>query len=164
VRRQSNAPQQFGEDLRPIAFLQGVELLEELLGGLRHEIRVPSSGVAVKGTDFFVAKLWTTGVHEHAETGANTRVSASELFRGLASFTSWAFNEMRTLPPFVRNAKVGSSSLLPSTRIPSKRGSFGCLFLLYRVLWTVCGQVERVQRGDPPFERRMGVALKHPRG
>jgi hypothetical protein len=48
--RQGNASQQFGKDLRPILFLQGVKLLEELLGGLRHEIRVPSSRFAVKGT------------------------------------------------------------------------------------------------------------------
>jgi hypothetical protein len=64
----------------------------------------------------------------------------------------------------VRNAEVGSSSLLPSTRILSKRGSAGCLFLLYRVLWTLCGQVERVQRGDATFERRMRIAFEHPRG
>jgi hypothetical protein len=47
--RYGNAPQQLGKDLRPISFLQGVKLLEELLGGLRHMIRVPSSGSAVKG-------------------------------------------------------------------------------------------------------------------
>ena len=100
--RQGNAPQQFGKDLGPIAFLQGVELLEELLGGLRHEIRVPSSRFAVKGMAIqlttiaeqtgscspeaatpgalsateFVANLWTTGVHDHAETGAKTRLPA----------------------------------------------------------------------------------------
>src|SRR5262249_17178494 len=50
----------------------------------------------------------------------------------------------------VRNAEVGSSSLLPSTKMFSKRGSFGCLFFLYRALWTNCGQIERVQRRDSP--------------
>src|SRR5204863_4443687 len=61
----------------------------------------------------------------------------------------------------VRNAEVGSSSLLPSTKILSKRGSFGCLFSLYGSLWTNCGQIERVERGNTPFERRMRVALEH---
>jgi hypothetical protein len=48
-------------------------------------IRVRSSTTC---GDFFVAKLWTTGVHDDAETGANTRVPASDLFRGLVAFTS----------------------------------------------------------------------------
>src|SRR5437667_10008036 len=76
----------------------------------------------------------------------------------------------------VRNAEVGSSSLLPSTilrsrtslrasvwqaTLLSKRGSFSCLFLLYRALWTFCGQIKRVERRDAPFERRMRVALEH---
>jgi hypothetical protein len=52
--RDRNAPQQFGKDLGPIAFLQGVELVEELLSRLRHVIRVPSSGSAVKGPPFSV--------------------------------------------------------------------------------------------------------------
>src|SRR5262249_55451912 len=63
----------------------------------------------------------------------------------------------------VRNAEVGSSSLLPSTKMLSKRGSFGCLFFLYRALWTNCGQIERVQCRDAAFERGMRVALEHPR-
>src|SRR5262249_21177457 len=63
----------------------------------------------------------------------------------------------------IRNAEVGSSSLLPSTKMLSKRGSFGCLFFLYRVLWTSCGQIKRVQCRDAAFERRMRVALEHPR-
>jgi hypothetical protein len=88
-----------------IAFLPRAELLEELLGVPRHEIRVPSSGVAVKA-DFFVARLWTTGVHDHAETGANTRLHATGLFRGLAPFTSRPLNQMRPLPP-VRSQRGG---------------------------------------------------------
>jgi hypothetical protein len=56
-------------------------------------------------------------VHDHAETGANTRLPASDLVRGLTAFTSRTLNEMRQLPPFVRNAEVGSSSLLPSIRL-----------------------------------------------
>jgi hypothetical protein len=64
-----------------------------------------------------VANLWTTGMHDLAETGANTRPPASDLFRRLAAFTSRPFNEMRRFPPFVRNAEVGSSSLLPSTNL-----------------------------------------------
>src|SRR5262245_4581992 len=112
--RQGNAPQQFGQDLRSFLFVQRVELLEALPGSLRHANRVPSSGVAVKGTDFFVARLWTTGVHDHAETGANTRLPASNLFSGLGPLTSCPPNQISPLPPFVRNAEVGSSSLLPS--------------------------------------------------
>jgi hypothetical protein len=49
VWRQRNAPHQLGKDLGPIPFLQSVELVEEFLGRLRHVIRVPSSGSAVKG-------------------------------------------------------------------------------------------------------------------
>jgi hypothetical protein len=70
--------------------------------------------------DFFVARLWTTGVHDHAETRVNTRRHASDLIRGLAAFTSRTLNEMRPLPPFVRNAEAGSSSLRPSTNLRSR--------------------------------------------
>jgi hypothetical protein len=50
VWRYGNAPQQLGQDLRPIPFLECVELFKKPLGALRHEVRVPSSRVAVKGT------------------------------------------------------------------------------------------------------------------
>jgi hypothetical protein len=113
VRRQGNAPQQFGKDLGPIAFLQGVELVEELLSRLRHVTRVPSSGSAVKGTADHghlaeqtgcrcaqfgtpgalsiaevCGQLWTTGVHDYAETRVNTRLSASNLFHRITTLTS----------------------------------------------------------------------------
>jgi hypothetical protein len=61
------------------------------------------------------------------------------------------------LPAVARSAKAGC--LLPissfgwQARIPDSRGSFGCLFLLYGVLSTVCGQIERLERVDPAFER-----------
>ena len=45
----------------------------------------------------------------------------------------------------VRNAEVGSSSLLPSTKTLSKRGSFGCLFLLYGVLWRPEEAIQRLR-------------------
>jgi len=139
-----------------------------------------------------VAKSWTTGAHDYAETGANTRLRASDLIRGLAAFTSRTLNEIRPHPWLVRNAEVGSSSLLPSTNlrsrvmrglptvapgakagcfllipsfgwqadIPQKRGSLGCLFLLYIGLCTFCGQIKRVERRDSAFERGMRIKLR----
>jgi hypothetical protein len=53
-----------------------------------------------------VDNLWTSGVRDHAETGANTRVRASDLFRGLATFPTRTLNQIRSVPLFVRNAEI----------------------------------------------------------
>lgn len=58
--------------------------------------------------------LWTISAQHYAETGANTRLPASDPFSGLVPFTSRRLNHIRPLPPFVRNAEVGSPSLLAS--------------------------------------------------
>ena len=44
-----------------------------------------------------MANLWTTGVHDYAETRVTAPVSASNLFRRFAPSTSWPPNEMRPL-------------------------------------------------------------------
>jgi hypothetical protein len=64
--------------------------------------------------------LWTSGVQDYAETGVNTLSAISEFFRGTPQFTSWPLDQIGPVPPFVRNAEVWSSSLLPSTILRSR--------------------------------------------
>ena len=54
-------------------------------------------------------------VHDYAETLANTRFSAFDLLPRIRALTSRSRDEIRSLPWLVRNAEVGSSSLLTST-------------------------------------------------
>src|SRR5437870_3465615 len=70
--------------------------------------------------DFSVDTVWTTGAHHYAETCVNTRVSASDLFRRRVPLTPFWCNKVRPPPWLVRNAEVGSSSLLPSTILRSR--------------------------------------------
>jgi hypothetical protein len=57
-------------------------------GGRAHEHDFSAHLGSTIYEDSFVARLWTTGVHDYAETGVNTRLSAFSLFRGIAPFTS----------------------------------------------------------------------------
>ena len=70
-----------------------------------------------------VANLWPTSVRDYTETRINTRVFARDLFPQPARVTSFPMNEVRPRPPLVRHAEVGSSSLLPSTSLRSRKGA-----------------------------------------
>ena len=64
-------------------------------------------------------RLWTTAAHDYAETRVSTHPCASNLITGIAALTTLPLNQIGPLPRFVRNAEVGSSSLLPSTNLRS---------------------------------------------
>ena len=48
MRSKGRATQQFRNEFRPVLVWQGVELVEQLLGGLRHRLRVAPSALGVK--------------------------------------------------------------------------------------------------------------------
>lgn len=48
VRSQGHPTREFGQDFRPILIRQRLEFLEQLLGGVRHEIRVARCVLCVK--------------------------------------------------------------------------------------------------------------------
>jgi len=85
----------------------------------------------------------------------NAEVGSSSLLPS----TNLRSRVMRGLPTVAPGAKAGCFLLIPSfgwqADIPQKRGSFGCLFLLYIGLCTFCGQIKRVERRDSAFERGM---------
>ena len=55
--------------------------------------------------------LWTTGVHDYAETPMNPHVRADHPIAWFTAPTSWSDNQIRSRTGLVRNAEVGSSSL-----------------------------------------------------
>src|SRR5207247_7909713 len=69
--------------------------------------------------DFFVDTVWTNSVHNYAETRVRTRSFASDLLPRIARLTPFRSNQIRSAPRLVRNAEVGSSSLLRSTSLRS---------------------------------------------
>jgi hypothetical protein len=85
--------------------------------------------------------------------------SSLEVERASIDRSVWAASSVGRAP---RSQRGGREFEPPAVHQNSQQmRSRGGLFLLYRGLWTFCGQVERLERGDPTFERRIRVPREH---